>query len=254
MAFNIFTSGLFKKNQGSVGIVIFDGREKIDEIIKIVDSKTKKESEYFAIIAGLKYLEDKNQQTANFFIDSQDIIREIKGEKDITSDIIIKKYDEIKLLINSKGINFFWVPESENKPAKNLANNILNQQSKNKFEAPSNILFEKAFFGKINCLKLQLSNEKEIYFHLGLLKSGIWDWKKVKMADSEIGEIIYLLKKEEGKCAFYHKWANGKTQIWCNKGEKGFNIKIDEVSKNLSIGETEVLRILLEECIRKGCC
>ena len=245
MVFNIFTSGQFKKNTSAYGVVIFNGREKIDEISEI----TTEESDYCGILKGLEYLEKKQEKAANFFIDSKRLVNALKDNNNNNS-LFLKIKEKLKIL----NINFLWIPETENKQAKTLAMNLINKTIKeSKFESPSNLIFEKAFFGKINCLKIQLSKEKEIYFHLGLLKSGVWDWKKVKMSDVEIGEMIYLLKKEEGKCAFYHKWANGKTQIWCNKGDKGFNVKIDEVSKNLSIGETEVLRILLEECLRRGC-
>jgi hypothetical protein len=111
-------------------------------------------------------------------------------------------------------------------------------------------ILNRAFFGKINCLKILMNSEKEVYFHIGLLKMGNWEWKKVKMSDNELGEIIGALSKCDGACAFYHKYNDKKAQIWVKKSEKSCNVKINEVSKNLTIGEFEVLRIILEQCVR----
>ncbi len=111
-------------------------------------------------------------------------------------------------------------------------------------------ILNKAFFGKINCLKVLMNTEGEVYFHLGLKDSKeVWNWKKVKMSDTELGDIVNVLNKEESKCSFFHSFKDVKTQIWCNKSEKSFNIKIGDASKNLTIGEFEVLRILIEKCI-----
>jgi hypothetical protein len=111
-------------------------------------------------------------------------------------------------------------------------------------------ILNRAFFGKINCLKILMNSEKEVYFHLGLKKMGNWDWKKVKMSDNELGEIINVLSCKDGACSFFHSYNEKKAQIWIKKSEKSCNVKINEVSKNLTVGEFEVLRILLEQCVR----
>ena len=113
-------------------------------------------------------------------------------------------------------------------------------------------ILNRAFFGKINCLKVLMNSNREVYLHIGLLedKTNKWNWKKVKMSDVELGEIINVLKKKESKCSFFHSYNDTKTQIWCNKSELSFNIKIDSISKNLNRGEFETLRLILEECVR----
>ena len=113
------------------------------------------------------------------------------------------------------------------------------------------LIVDKSFFGKINCFKVQMNREKEVYFHIGIKKGEAWNWIKVKMSDMEMGEIIHTISKDEGKCSFFHSFKENKTQIWCNKSSSGFSIKIKDISKNLSIGETEVLRIILNGCIQR---
>lgn len=120
------------------------------------------------------------------------------------------------------------------------------------FERKENkFILNRAFFGKVNCLKVLMNSNKEVYFHLGIKEKETWNWKKVKMSDIELGEIINVLNKDNAKCSFFHSFKDVKTQIWCNKSETSLNIKINTISKNLNRGEFEILRIILEECIRK---
>lgn len=123
--------------------------------------------------------------------------------------------------------------------------NLINKNKQNELR------LDKAFFGKINCLKIQMNQYNDIYFHIGIInqKDKIWNWLKVKMSDIELSEIVNLLKQEEGKCSFFHSFDDKKTQIWCNKSKTSFSIKIKDISKNLTIGEFELLRILLERCV-----
>ncbi len=113
------------------------------------------------------------------------------------------------------------------------------------------LIVDKSFFGKINCLKVQMNRDKDIYFHMGIEKDKKWSWIKVKMNDAEIGEILHLLEQNEGKCSFFHSFNDNKTQIWCNKSKTGFSIKIKDISKNLTIGEAHILKIILNGCINR---
>lgn len=113
-------------------------------------------------------------------------------------------------------------------------------------------ILNKAFFGKINCLKILMNSDREVYFHLGLKdKNDMWVWKKVKMSDVELGSIIDVLNKSgDASCSFYHAYEGKKAQIWCKKSDKSMNIKINDLSKNLTPGEFTVLRVILEQCVR----
>ena len=70
------------------------------------------------------------------------------------------------------------------------------------------------------------------------------------MNENELVDIVNILRQSEGKCSFVHSFDSKKTQSCCNKLKTGFGIKIKDVTKNLSIGEAEVLRIILEEAIK----
>ena len=123
--------------------------------------------------------------------------------------------------------------------------------NKNSTKKYNEVILEKLFFGKITCFKLQMNMKKEIYFHIGLRndKSNNWKWTKVKMSDVELGKIYSTLCKDISNCNFFHKYEESSTQIWCNKKNDKFTIKINEVSKNFVEGEIPVLKIILKECI-----
>ena len=261
MSFNIFTDGASKGNPGDsgIGVVIYKDNKCIEEISEFVGEKTNNEAEYIAIIKSLEKLKELKGKKANLFSDSQLLIKQLKGEYKIKSNKLELLHKEVQELLESFEINFVWIPREENKVADSLANQAIKEKRKNirnskKEERISkDVIMERSFFGKINCFKVQLNNEKDIYFHLGLLeqKQSIWNWKKVKMSDTELGEIVNILKKDEANTSFYHSFNNTKTQIWCKKSSQSFSIKIDNFSKNLTIGEFEVLRLVLEEKKKK---
>ena len=118
------------------------------------------------------------------------------------------------------------------------------------------LVINKAFFGKNNCLKATLNDAGEFYFHFGTPKPGqqqnedsAWSWKKVKMNDGELGDILLVLENSKESTAFFHDFKGEKTQIWVSKKDKFFFLKIKEVNKSLTEQEQVVLRELLKYCI-----
>ncbi len=108
---------------------------------------------------------------------------------------------------------------------------------------------QKAFFGKDNCLKITLNYKLECYFEFGTPGKESWNWKPVKFSDMELGEILLVLEGVKPKISFFHKYKEGQTQIWINKTDTFFSIKVKELSKGLNPGEQVVLRELLKHII-----
>lgn len=276
--------------KAGAGAVIFQDGVELQRLTKFLGEKTNNEAEYSAVILALETIKDMKLTRENIllFSDSEFLVRQLKGEYAVKAEKIKPLYEQVDNLRQGLQIKFQWVPRDNNKIADELANkaisdegkeiqkksekiletttmaesktrddaksqkkaNTISPQAPSRSSVSTSLLIDEAFFGKINCLKIQFNNQKECYFHLGLDTKGKWDWQKVKMSNNELGEIIWLLKRDIGKCAFFHSFGTSKTQIWCNKSEKGFSIKVDKVSKNLSIGEAEVLRVVLEEIIK----
>ncbi|MCF7866952.1 hypothetical protein K9M18_05975 [Candidatus Woesearchaeota archaeon] len=110
-------------------------------------------------------------------------------------------------------------------------------------------IISKAFFGKDNCLKSYLNDKLEFYLEFGKKISEKWEWKKVKMNDDELGEIINVLEKTKDSVSFFHDFKGDKTQIWVSKKDKAFFIKVKEVNKALNEGEQRVMLELLKYSI-----
>ena len=111
-------------------------------------------------------------------------------------------------------------------------------------------IISKAFFGKNNCLKAYLNENLDFYFEFGKTEDEkTWYWKKVKMNDDELGQILNVLENNEQSVSFFHDYKGEKTQIWINKKDKFLFIKVKELSKSLTTGEQFVLRELIKYAI-----
>lgn len=111
-------------------------------------------------------------------------------------------------------------------------------------------IINKAFFGKNNCLKAGLTDTGDFYFEFGkTADTKTWTWKKVKMNDDELGQILCVLEEKKDSVSFFHDFKGDKTQIWINKKDEFLFIKVKELSKSLSQGEQLVLRELIRYSI-----
>ena len=113
-------------------------------------------------------------------------------------------------------------------------------------------VLERIFFGKDNAFKLNFTDTGDTYFQIGVKKGDGWQWKKVKMNDMELGQIVNVLENNTNKASFYHEFEGEKTQIWVNRKDKFVFIRIGKNSKGLNAGEQVVLRELLKYAILRS--
>lgn len=107
----------------------------------------------------------------------------------------------------------------------------------------------KVFFGQSTAFKITLNKDGDVYFNLGKKSNESWSWKKAKMNDVELGEILSVLEGSNTSTSFYHEFGGEKKQIWINAKGDALFIKIDDYSKGLNPGEQMVLRELLKHCM-----
>lgn len=258
MTYNIFTDGASRGNPGNsgIGVAIYNDGKLEDEYAEFVGKKTNNEAEYLAAIKALELLKEKNISVGNLFTDSEFLVKQLTGKYQVKSSKIKPLYARAQELLKDLKINFLWIPREDNKVADALANRGIDEkkisnENNSIMKLNEQLKLDKAFFGKINCLKIQMNQFNDVYFHMGLLnsKNKEWNWIKVKFSDSELAEMIHILKKEDAKTSFFHSFDNNTTQIWCNKSKDFFTVKIKDVSKKLTIGEFELLRVILEKVI-----
>jgi hypothetical protein len=111
------------------------------------------------------------------------------------------------------------------------------------------LVINKAFFGKGNCLKATLNDSGEFYFHFGIEKEKEWLWKKLKMNDGELADILLVLDKKKESTAFFHEYKGDKTQFWVSRKDNFVFLKIREVNKSVTECEQVVLGELIRYCI-----
>lgn len=246
--YKLFIDGASRGNPGvsGIGFVLYDGVDIVKEFSEFTGKKTNNEAEYLALIRGIEEVKSRKISDLTVFSDSQLLVKQLLGEYKLKSETLKKYFDTAKNLTKDLSIKFIWVPRKDNSVADSLANKAIDDENKIN-------LIERSFFGKTTCFKVQLNSVLEIYFHMGLLdqKKKSWTWIKAKMSENEIGQIINLLENKEGECSFFHQFKGKKTQIWCMKSKDYFSIKIDSISKKLSIGEYIVLREFVTESLRK---
>jgi len=111
-------------------------------------------------------------------------------------------------------------------------------------------MIKKAFFGKTSCLKLQ-ENKGVVYLHMGSKKGDSWEWEKLKMNEVELGDIIRVLNGRAERWSTVHVFNERQNKIWVDRSQDGKAVffKVNDVTKAMSSGEQECMRVLLEECI-----
>lgn len=121
-------------------------------------------------------------------------------------------------------------------------------------------LLERAFFGKDSCLVVSMNNENQCYFQFGKITGkdaagkDAWLWKKTKMNDVELGDIISVLEGTKQKTSFFHSFEKGatktQTQIWVERLDGGnVRFSVKEAGRALMPGEQQVLLLLLRHII-----
>ena len=134
---NVYTDGASRGNPGlaGIGIVIKD----IDDNIVTTGKKflgllTNNSSEYTALIEGVKLLRtlDLEFSEVNFFLDSELVVKQIKGQYKIKHKDLIKLsiefWSEIKLL--GKNFTITHIPREKNKIADKLANEAIDERDR----------------------------------------------------------------------------------------------------------------------------
>lgn len=115
-------------------------------------------------------------------------------------------------------------------------------------------LLERAFFGKDTCLIVSFSAKNECYFQFGKKNGNEWTWKKVKMNDVELGDIIMVLEGRRKNISFYHSFTKDNktstTQLWVDRLDNdSVAFRVKEATRALLPGEQQVLLVLLKHII-----
>lgn len=131
----VYTDGASRGNPGlaGIGVVICNEDNDISETHKkFIGEYTNNSAEYLALIESVKILKrsELNFSHITFYLDSELVVKQIKGEYKIKHSDLIKLslefWKEIKSL--NKNFSIFHIPREKNKAADRLANEAIDQR------------------------------------------------------------------------------------------------------------------------------
>jgi ribonuclease HI len=132
----IYTDGASRNNPGeaSIGVVIKDGGgTTVGTISQYIGIATNNVAEYTALIEALKAAQKLNPERIDLYLDSQLVVRQMKGEYKIKNAGLVPLVREAQALVHQfpQGkVAFHHIPREENKEADALANEAIDKRHK----------------------------------------------------------------------------------------------------------------------------
>ena len=126
----LFTDGASRGNPGEAGggIVLIDGEHTIEHF-KYFGKKTNNQSEYLALIEGLKLAVKQEAKKLDIFMDSQLIVRQVRGEYKVkNSNMQPLHADVMGFLERIPSWTITHIKREENKRADWLSNQAIDMK------------------------------------------------------------------------------------------------------------------------------
>jgi len=132
MRYRVHTDGAARGNPGpaAIGIVVQDesGRT-VFEASRSLGTKTNNEAEYLALIAALEYLRESRIGEADFFLDSELVVKQVQGEYKVREPRLRSLFGRVTMLLNLvPGHTISHVRRADNARADALANEALDAE------------------------------------------------------------------------------------------------------------------------------
>ncbi|MDI3540479.1 Bifunctional protein [Koleobacter methoxysyntrophicus] len=122
----IYTDGASRGNPGDagIGVIIYDDKQNvIEKIGEYIGQTTNNIAEYTALKIALEKAVELKANKVDLYLDSELVVKQIKGEYQVKNKGLALIYREIKeLLKNFKEYNINYISRTMNKEADRLAN------------------------------------------------------------------------------------------------------------------------------------
>ncbi len=127
----IHTDGGARGNPGpaGIGVVIYnEHKELLREYSDFLGVATNNQAEYKAVILALRRAKDLEAEEISFFLDSELVVKQLKGEYKVKNQDLASLYLEIhNLSVDFKKITYTHVRREFNKEADRLANEAMDK-------------------------------------------------------------------------------------------------------------------------------
>jgi len=133
MRYRVHTDGAARGNPGpaAIGIVVQDhAGHTIYEASRSLGTKTNNEAEYLALIAALEYLMEARISEADFFLDSELVVKQLNGVYRVKEPRMQSLHARVTMLLNAVPKHSFkHVRRADNARADALANEALDAEA-----------------------------------------------------------------------------------------------------------------------------
>ena len=134
MKYIVHTDGAARGNPGpsAIGVVIQDetGRT-IYELSRTLGTHTNNEAEYLAVIAALQYLKESRVSHADFYLDSELVVKQLLGQYRVKEPRLQSLHGQAVMLLNAVPKHTIrHVPRAKNARADELANEALDAEGR----------------------------------------------------------------------------------------------------------------------------
>ncbi len=132
--FYLYADGGARGNPGpsGAGLVLLDETKTVVlEIDKYLGNMTNNEAEYTALLLGLSYAKIKNVKNLSCLLDSELVVKQLKGEYKVKMPHLFELYSKVKGLEKDfENITYTHIPRAENSHADMLVNKALDAATK----------------------------------------------------------------------------------------------------------------------------
>ena len=133
MRYQVHTDGAARGNPGpaAIGVVIQDESGRvIYEMSRSLGVRTNNEAEYLALIAALEYLKEARAREADFYLDSELVVRQLNGQYKVKEPRLKSLHGQATMLLNAVPAHTLrHVRRKENARADELANEALDAET-----------------------------------------------------------------------------------------------------------------------------
>ena len=128
----VYTDGASRGNPGDsgYGYLIYNNNRIIEKKYGYIGQKTNNQAEYFALLEASKSIKNYSCSKVKFFLDSQLVVRQLKGIYRVKNRGLKDYYNEInQLLKDVNNVQFVHIPREENTEADKLANQAIDEHN-----------------------------------------------------------------------------------------------------------------------------
>ncbi len=134
MKYIVHTDGAARGNPGpsAIGVVIQDDTGRtIYEMSRTLGIHTNNEAEYLAVIAALQYLKECRAGEADFYLDSELVVKQLLGQYRVKEPRLQALHGQATMLLNAVRKHAIrHVPRAKNARADELANEALDAEGR----------------------------------------------------------------------------------------------------------------------------